>query len=108
MTRHRQSSDARLIKAFGLIGYGGLILGLALVALAIGGAAGGRGGWYWAAVGAVVVVGVAVGLLIAGRRLSRRQPAEVRVQEDPLQPEVTAEEEDRYEARYRAGTDPGQ
>ncbi|MFW0785285.1 hypothetical protein AAFP35_12245 [Gordonia sp. CPCC 206044] len=35
---------------------------------------------------------------------ARRSPAETRTQQDPLQPEVTAEEEQIYEARYHGNT----
>ncbi|MEE3851948.1 hypothetical protein VZC37_16520 [Gordonia sp. LSe1-13] len=106
-TRRRPAEHARLLKGMGFVGYGALMVTLVLVAAAVGSAAGGHSAAIWWTVAAVLVAIVAVALLFVSRYISARQPGDTRIQQDPLQPEVTAEEEEHYEEMYRGDDDTG-
>ncbi|MBD0863618.1 hypothetical protein IA539_20810 [Gordonia sp. zg691] len=98
----RPERKSRGLKALGLLGF--LCLGLMLVAAATAIAAGAsdRDGTVWLAVAAVVFGLLAVGLLITSRVLLRQRAAGDgdRAHQDPIQPETTAEEAERYEERF--------
>ena len=98
----RAARKSRGLKALGLLGF--VCLGLMLVLAGIANAAGAsdRDGTAWLAVGAVVMGLLAVGLLIGSRVLLRRRAARDgdRAHQDPIQPETTAEEAERYEERF--------
>ncbi|MGC4935151.1 hypothetical protein ACLQ3C_15870 [Gordonia sp. DT30] len=100
---HRSASRARAIKSTGLLGFVVLAIAIVLLVLAIGATAGhhAAGGWLWLATVIVGIVGLA--MVATGRVLATSTPAHERPQEDPLQPEVTAEDEENYRQLYRRG-----
>lgn len=100
-TQHRTAGRATAIKATGLSGCGFSALAIILLALALGAGAGGMGGTVPLAIaaGAVAVVGIVL-LVISWRLLAISDDAD-RPQRDPVEPEVTAEEERRYRIRFR-------
>lgn len=100
----RGASRAHTITGIGIAGYLVLLVAVVLIVGAIGTAAGDGSGVAWWILGAVVAAAVGIGLLIAGRSLATRSPGgDSRIQQDPLQPEVTAEEEQHYIDDYRDG-----
>ncbi|MCT1351927.1 hypothetical protein [Gordonia sp. p3-SID1431] len=98
----RPARKSRGLKAVGLLGFVCLGLMLVLAGIAIAAGASDRDGTVWLAVGAVVMGLLAVGLLIGSRVLLRRRAARDgdRAHQDPIQPETTAEEAERYEERF--------
>lgn len=98
----RPARKSRGLKAIGLLGFVCLGLMLVLAGLAIAAGAGDRDATVWLAVGAVLVGLMALGLLIGSRVLLRRRAARDgdRAHQDPIQPETTAEEAERYEERF--------
>ncbi|GAB07269.1 hypothetical protein GII30_03285 [Gordonia amarae] len=87
-----------------MAGYLVLLVAVVLIVGAIGTAAGDGAGVAWWILGAVVAAAVGIALLISGRSLATRSPGgDSRIQQDPLQPEVTAEEEQHYIDDYRDG-----
>ncbi len=98
----RPARKSRGLKAVGLLGFVCLGLMLVLAGLAIAAGASDRDGTVWLAVGAVVMGLLAIGLLIGSRVLLRRRAARDgdRAHQDPIQPETTAEEAERYEERF--------
>lgn len=100
-TARRSEPHARLLKTMGFAGYLVLIVAVVLVVLAIGSAAGDHSSAPWWGLAAGVVGVLAIALLGVSRYVSARQPGDTRIQQDPLQPEVTVEEEEHYEELYR-------
>ncbi|MFC9981109.1 hypothetical protein [Nocardia farcinica] len=98
----RPARKSRGLKAVGLLGFVCLGLMLVLAGIAIAAGASDRDGTVWLAVGAVVLGLLAIGLLIGSRVLLRRRAARDgdRAHQDPIQPETTAEEAERYEERF--------
>ena len=98
----RPARKSRGLKAVGLLGFVCLGLMLVLAGIAIAAGASDRDATVWLAVGAVVMGLLAIGLLIGSRVLLRRRAARDgdRAQQDPIQPETTAEEAERYEERF--------
>lgn len=98
----RPARKSRGLKAVGLLGFVCLGLMLVLAGIAIAAGATDRDGTVWLAVGAVVMGLLAIGLLIGSRVLLRRRAARDgdRAHQDPIQPETTAEEAERYEERF--------
>lgn len=99
-SRHRPAGQARRISGTGLLGYVVMFAAVVLIVLAIGASAGGHDGAVWLWVGAVIGVVVSLALLMTGRHMAVQSPAQTRTQSDPLQPEVTAEEEQQYHKRF--------
>ena len=97
---HRRAPHARAVKAIGRAGYPTLIAGVLLIVLAVGATAGNMALAPWLGLAAVLVTIIAVALLVISRRLAASD-GESRVQQDPLQPEVTEEEEELYREHYR-------
>ena len=97
---HRRAPQARAVKAIGLAGYPTLIAGVLLIVLAVGATAGNMALAPWLGLAAVLVTIIAVALLVISRRRAASD-GESRVQQDPLQPEVTEEEEELYREHYR-------
>ncbi|MYR08195.1 hypothetical protein GTV32_18680 [Gordonia sp. SID5947] len=104
-TARRSAPHARFLTMMGLVGYATLLAAVVLVVLAIGAAAGDHADAHWYGLSAAVVVVCAAALLGTSRYLSARRPGDTRIQQDPLQPEVTVEEEHRYEELYRDDPD---
>ncbi|ROZ89154.1 hypothetical protein [Gordonia sp. OPL2] len=100
-TARRPAPYAKALKAMGFTGYLILIVAVVLVVLAIGSAAGDHSSAPWWGLSAAIVAIVAIALLGTSRYISARQPGDTRIQQDPLQPEVTVEEEQHYEELYR-------
>lgn len=98
----RPARKSRGLKAVGLLGFVCLGLMLVLAGIAIAAGASDRDATVWLAVGAVVMGLLAIGLLIGSRVLLRRRAARDgdRAHQDPIQPETTAEEAERYEERF--------
>ncbi|WP_435172875.1 hypothetical protein [Gordonia hongkongensis] len=98
----RPARKSRGLKAVGLLGFVCLGLMLVLAGIAIAAGASDRDATVWLAVGAVVIGLLAIGLLIGSRVLLRRRAARDgdRAHQDPIQPETTAEEAERYEERF--------
>ncbi|KSU61203.1 MULTISPECIES: hypothetical protein [Gordonia] len=98
----RPARKSRGLKAVGLLGFVCLGLMLVLAGIAIAAGATDRDATVWLAVGAVVMGLLAIGLLIGSRVLLRRRAARDgdRAHQDPIQPETTAEEAERYEERF--------
>lgn len=98
----RPARKSRGLKAVGLLGFVCLGLMLVLAGIAIAAGASDRDATVWLAVGAVVMGLIAIGLLIGSRVLLRRRAARDgdRAHQDPIQPETTAEEAERYEERF--------
>jgi hypothetical protein len=98
----RPGRKSRGLKAVGLLGFVCLGLMLILAGLAIAAGAGDRDATVWLAIGAVLAGAAAIGLLIGSRVLLRRRAARDgdRAHQDPIQPETTAEEAERYEERF--------
>ncbi|UPG67817.1 hypothetical protein [Gordonia hongkongensis] len=98
----RPARKSRGLKAVGLLGFVCLGLMLVLAGIAIAAGATDRDATVWLAVGAVVMGLIAIGLLIGSRVLLRRRAARDgdRAHQDPIQPETTAEEAERYEERF--------
>lgn len=98
----RPARKSRGLKAVGLLGFVCLGLMLVLAGIAIAAGATDRDGTVWLAVGAVVMGLLAIGLLIGSRVLLRRRAVRDgdRAHQDPIQPETTAEEAERYEERF--------
>ncbi|MDS1112908.1 hypothetical protein RD149_03925 [Gordonia westfalica] len=98
----RPARKSRGLKALGLLGFFCLGLMLVLGGTAIAAGAGDRDATVWLAIGAVIAGILAVGLLIGSRVLLRRRAGRdgERAFQDPIQPETTAEEAERYEERY--------
>ena len=98
----RPARKSRGLKAVGLLGFVCLGLMLVLAGIAIAAGASDRDGTVCLAVGAVVMGLLAIGLLIGSRVLLRRRAARDgdRAHQDPIQPETTAEEAERYEERF--------
>jgi len=98
----RPARKSRGLKAVGLLGFVCLGLMLVLAGIAIAAGASDRDGTVWLAMGAVVMGLLAIGLLIGSRVLLRRRAARDgdRAHQDPIQPETTAEEAERYEERF--------
>ncbi|GAC67542.1 hypothetical protein [Gordonia soli] len=92
-------------KAFGLVGYVGMLIGLAFAVLAIGGAAGGHNSAIWFGIAAALTLITAIVLIAGSRGLLTSRPVRNRTHQDPLQPEVTPEEEAWYEDEYRPQDD---
>lgn len=98
----RPSATARAFTAAGLVGYIMLSIGIVLVVIALGVAAGDHSGVLWWSIAAVVGCAVGITLLVIGRRSAASIPPEApRPEHDPLLPEVTAEDEQSYETRFR-------
>ena len=98
----RPARKSRGLKAVGLLGFVCLGLMLVLAGIAIAAGESDRDATVWLAVGAVVMGLLAIGLLIGSRVLLRRRAARDgdRAHQDPIQPETTAEEAERYEERF--------
>lgn len=98
----RPARKSRGLKAVGLLGFVCLGLMLVLAGIAIAAGASDRDATVWLAVGAVVMGLLAIGLLIGSRVLLQRRAARDgdRAHQDPIQPETTAEEAERYEERF--------
>ncbi|QMU21312.1 hypothetical protein [Gordonia rubripertincta] len=98
----RPERKSRGLKAIGLLGLSCLGLMLVLGGVAIAAGASDHDATVWLAIGAVVAGVLAVGLLIGSRVLLRRRAGRdgERAHQDPIQPETTAEEAERYEERY--------
>ncbi|MEO9329765.1 hypothetical protein [Gordonia aurantiaca] len=98
----RPERASRGLKALGLLGFGCLGLMLVLGGTAIAAGASDRDFTVWLAVGAVLAGIVAVVLLLGTRGLLRRRAGRdgERAHQDPIQPETTAEEAERYEERF--------
>ena len=98
----RPARKSRGLKALGLLGFFCLGLMLVLGGTAIAAGAGDRNATVWLAIGAVIAGILAVGLLIGSRVLLRRRAGRdgERAFQDPIQPETTAEEAERYEELY--------
>ena len=98
----RPARKSRGLKAVGLLGFVCLGLMLVLAGIAIAAGASDRDATVWLAVGAVVMGLLAIGLLIGSRVLLRRRAARDgdRAHQDPIQPETTAGEAERYEERF--------
>ncbi|MCK8614074.1 hypothetical protein [Gordonia sp. C13] len=98
----RPERKSRGLKAVGLLGFFCLGLMLVLGGTAIAAGASDRDATVWLAIGAVVAGLLAVGLLIGSRVLLRQRAGRdgERAHQDPIQPETTAEEAERYEERY--------
>lgn len=90
----------RMAKALGLCGYATLLVGVALVVLWIGMAAGDHAGTTWAGVAAACVLIIGVASLTASRLMLVRRSPSNRPEQDPLQPAVTDDEAAEYEAQY--------
>lgn len=105
----RPSRKSRGLKGVGLAGFGALGLTLVLAGFTIHAGASDKNNTTWLAIVTVVVGLIAVGLLITSRRLLRRRAAldGDRAQQDPIQPETTAEEAERYEERFHDFPPPG-
>ncbi|MEE4025742.1 hypothetical protein V1Y59_21840 [Gordonia sp. PKS22-38] len=104
----RKAAIAHRFTAAGLAGYVVLAAGVVLIVIALGAAAGGRGGVAWIAIAAAVVCVAGLGLLATARRSASALPPDApRPEQDPLQPEVTVEDEESYESRFpRRESDP--
>ncbi|UOG23272.1 hypothetical protein MTX80_10695 [Gordonia amicalis] len=98
----RPARKSRGLNAIGLLGIFCLGLMLVLGGMAIAAGAGDRDATVWLAIGAVIAGLLAVGLLMGSRVLLRRRAGRdgERAHQDPIQPETTAEEAERYEERY--------
>ncbi|ETA04953.1 hypothetical protein V525_20510 [Gordonia alkanivorans CGMCC 6845] len=98
----RPARKSRGLKAIGLLGFACLGLMLVLGGTAIAAGASDRDATVWLALGAIIAGLFAVGLLIGSRVLLRRRAGRdgERAHQDPIQPETTAEEAERYEERY--------
>lgn len=100
---HRDGKTTRRLSLIGLSGYALLVAALVFTALAISSAAGDGPNaiWWGIATAAAAVLGFA--LLAFGRYVGTRgRPAGAtgRAGQDPLQPEISAEEADLYEEQY--------
>lgn len=104
-TQHRSTGRERAIKATGLSGCGFSALAIVLLALALGAGAGGMGGTIPLAIAAAAVAVVGIVLLVVSWRLLAAPDDADRPQRDPVEPEVTAEDERRYRLRFRARED---
>ncbi|GAC67543.1 hypothetical protein [Gordonia soli] len=92
-------------KIIGLTGFILLMLGLVLVALAIGRSAGDHSGSVPVVIAAVAVLLLALVLLGVSKYVMAERRVTNRTQRDPLQPETTEVDETRYEERFHH-TDP--
>ncbi|QKT08328.1 hypothetical protein HUN08_14820 [Gordonia sp. X0973] len=88
-------------KAVGLLGYVLLLVGIPFVAvwLALAASAHPEAGWVGAASITTLLVGIAC-LIVSRRMLTSGRHIDERAEEDPIQPEVTAEEAAEYELHY--------
>ncbi|GAB09088.1 hypothetical protein GOARA_027_00510 [Gordonia araii NBRC 100433] len=94
-------------KAIGMLGYILILVGIPFIAiwLALAAYAHPDAGWVGVAAVSTLLLGIAA-LVVSRLVLTSRRDVTERVEEDPIQPEVTAEEAAEYEAHYH-GRDVG-
>lgn len=104
---HRDRRTALAMERIGIVGYLLFVAAIAFIAFAIVSAAGDGTNALWWAIGAGAALLAGLGMLAFSRYLGTHGPpagAAGRAAQDPLQPEISAEEADAYELRYHDTT----